>query len=88
MSSAIFFVKIYRRLHIAILVPTKKDSILVEGKSLEFALFVDLDWDFSLIEWTSDIVPFGRNGNNCPIYEEEVLVRISQEVFIFIHLEK
>ena len=58
MSSAIFFVKIYRRLHIAILVPTKKDSILVEGKSLEFALFVDLDWDFSLIEWTSDIVPF------------------------------
>lgn len=88
MSSTIFLREIDRSFHISVFVPTHEDSVFIERKTLELALFVDLDRGFTTVERFSDIFSLFRDGDYSTIEEDEVLVSVSCEIFIFIDCEE
>ena len=88
MSSTIFLREIDRSFHISVLVPSHKYSISIERKTLELALFVYLDRGFTAVERFPDIFSLFRDGDYSTIEEDEVLVSVSCEIFIFIDCEE
>ncbi len=88
MTSSIFFREVHGSFHISVFVPSHEDPIFVERKSLEFSLFIDLNWCFSTFERASDRFSLFGNWDDSPIESDEVFVGISQEIFIFIDLEE
>lgn len=77
MTSSIFFGKIYGSFHISIFVPSHENSIFIERKSLEFSLFIDLNWCFSTFERTSNPFSFLGDRDHTTIESDEVFVSIS-----------
>jgi hypothetical protein len=74
MSSTIFFGKIYWLFIISIFIPSHQYSVFIEGKSLELALFDDIDGTFCFIEGFSDIFSFFRDRYDRSIHEDQIFI--------------
>ena len=88
MSPSILTIKIYRSLHIAVLIPSHEDSLLVEWESSYLSLSIDLDWHLTSIYrlthiWTLCIDRYGHATR-----EFESFIFISVEIFVFIDFEE